>query len=82
MCVKSSLAQVCKVGKQAQAYKLHPTGNKGVWAWSKRLHKYVNPSHPGNMRLKDSQVWWTVRKKRKVDLTNTQIADAMDVTVR
>ena len=61
---------------------LTSTGNKGVWVWSKRLHKYVDPSNPGNTRLKDSQVRWIVREKRKGDLTNARIAETMGVTVR
>ena len=61
---------------------LTSAGNKGVWVWSIRLHKYVNPSHPGNMRLKDSQIRWIVQEERKGDLTNAQIAENMGVTVR
>ena len=61
---------------------LTATGNKGMRAWSRRLRKYIDPAHPGSMKLNESQVRWIVREKAKGILTNAQIAGTMGVTVR
>ena len=65
-----------------RAISLDVSGNKGVWVWSKRLDKYINLTHPNNMKLDETKVRWIVREKSKGELSNAQIAQSMEVSIR
>ena len=61
---------------------LTAAGDKGVWVWSRRLHRYTGLARPDRMKLREPQVPGIVREKGRGDLTNAQIARTRGVTAR